>query len=134
MDKTAQPAGTTSRRPTRPRRKTTTPASPRTSGRDRAPATGPSHDRRPQSIPGLGAAFRRRGFADVRELDWWGSTQLPATSGHAAVTVELVPAHHWSRRSLWDLNASLWGGFVIHGAGRKVYFSGDTAYGPAFRE
>lgn len=83
---------------------------------------------------GLGAAFRRRGFADVRELDWWEATHLEATPGHAPVTVELVPAHHWSRRSLWDLNASLWGGFVIHGAGRKVYFSGDTAYGTAFRD
>jgi L-ascorbate metabolism protein UlaG (beta-lactamase superfamily) len=94
----------------------------------------PTLKRLPRSTPcfvpaGLKASFQRRGFTDVTELEWWESSPL------GALDIELVPAHHWSRRGLWDLNRSLWGGFVITDrAGRKAYFSGDTAYGPAFKE
>ncbi|WP_246366438.1 MBL fold metallo-hydrolase [Nonomuraea rhodomycinica] len=64
--------------------------------------------------------FDRRGFTDVTELDWWES----ATVG--GVTLDFVPAHHWSRRGVFDTCRTLWGGWVI---GRSVYFAGDTGYG-----
>ena len=77
---------------------------------------------------GLGRPLRRLGYREVRELDWWQTVR----AGKVAIT--LVPSQHWSRRGLTDINATLWGGFVIEGGGRRVYHSGDTAYFDGFRE
>lgn len=90
----------------------------------------------PLYVPaGLGRWLRRRGLRSVREFDWWDSAALG--SGADAVRVEFVPAHHWSRRGVFDTNRSLWGGWVVaeaNGRGRKVYFAGDTAFGTFFRQ
>jgi L-ascorbate metabolism protein UlaG (beta-lactamase superfamily) len=44
-----------------------------------------------------------------------------------------LPAHHWSRRDLFDHCATLWGGFVLTvPGGLRVYHAGDSAYGPFF--
>ena len=48
--------------------------------------------------------------------------------------VHLVPAQHWSRRTLADTNTTLWGGFVIRAEGLQVYFAGDTGYAAHFAE
>lgn len=72
---------------------------------------------------------REAGLTKVDELDWWQSVRLSAD-----VTITLVPSQHFSSRTLWDRNRALWGGFVISGPAGKVYFSGDSGYGPHFRE
>lgn len=77
---------------------------------------------------GLAAWFRKRGFSNITELDWWQS------GTHAGVTFTCVPVHHWSRRGLLDTNKTLWGGWVLEGAGRRVFFGGDTGYGTRFSE
>ncbi|MEV0195433.1 MBL fold metallo-hydrolase [Nonomuraea sp. NPDC050691] len=75
----------------------------------------------PMFVPArLAAWFDRRGFTDVTELDWWESAAV------GGVTLDFVPAHHWSRRGVFDTCRTLWGGWVI---GRSVYFAGDTGYG-----
>ncbi len=51
-----------------------------------------------------------------------------------AVKVYFLPVRHWCRRGLLDTNARLWGGFVIEGAGKNIYFSGDSGYGSHYRE
>jgi len=77
---------------------------------------------------GLAGWFRQRGFRDVTDLDWWESVDLGGD-----VEAAFVPAHHWSRRGLLDTCRSLWGGWVLTGpAGERVYFAGDTGYGPFF--
>ena len=76
---------------------------------------------------GLGQFFRKRGFAQVIELGWWQSTAL------GALNITFVPSQHWSQRGPLDRNETLWGGFVVEGDGRKVYFAGDTAYFGGFR-
>jgi L-ascorbate metabolism protein UlaG (beta-lactamase superfamily) len=73
--------------------------------------------------------FFKSGIPAVEELDWWQSAGLSSD-----LTVTLVPAQHFSSRTLWDRNRALWGGFVLSGPSGNVYFSGDTGYGPHFRE
>lgn len=83
----------------------------------------------PVLVPaGLRRWFRRRGFTRVAELDWWESAELNG------VEFEFVPAHHWSRRTLFDTCRTLWGGWVISTPAAKVYFAGDTGYGHWFSE
>jgi L-ascorbate metabolism protein UlaG (beta-lactamase superfamily) len=69
------------------------------------------------------------GFKTASELDWWQSVKLSPD-----VTITLVPAQHFSLRSLWNRDETLWGGFVISGPSGNVFFAGDTGYGPHFKE
>jgi N-acyl-phosphatidylethanolamine-hydrolysing phospholipase D len=64
----------------------------------------------------------------VEELDWWDAR------GVGTVTLTLVPSHHWSQRTPWDTNRRLWGGWVVAGRERRLYFAGDTAYFDGFKE
>jgi L-ascorbate metabolism protein UlaG (beta-lactamase superfamily) len=77
---------------------------------------------------GLGDWFRRRRFTRVTELDWWESALLDE------LELTFVPAHHWSRRGLFDMCRSLWGGWMITGGGTTLYHAGDTGYGPRLAE
>ena len=85
----------------------------------------------PRSIVPLGNLdlIQDAGFPHSDELDWWQSVRL---SGD--VTVTLVPARHFSSRTLWDRNKTLWGGFVVSGPSGNVFHAGDTGYGPHFQE
>ena len=46
----------------------------------------------------------------------------------------LVPAIHWSKRTLNDENQAFWGGFWIDNTKLKIYFAGDTSYGDIFNQ
>jgi N-acyl-phosphatidylethanolamine-hydrolysing phospholipase D len=75
---------------------------------------------------GLGAFFRDRGYVNVVELDWHGTTQV------GSVTVRALPAIHFSRRGPFDLRRTLWMSYALEANGRRIYHSGDTGYGPVF--
>ena len=78
---------------------------------------------------GLARYVRRAGFADVVEVDWWQS------DSRNDVTVTATPVRHWSSRSPFDRNRTLWSGFMISFAdGFRFYFAGDTGYGDDFVE
>ncbi|MEV5411617.1 MBL fold metallo-hydrolase [Thermopolyspora sp. NPDC052614] len=77
---------------------------------------------------GLARWFDRRGFKNVTELDWWESAEI------GDVSFDFVPAHHWSRRSLFDTCRTLWGGWILSAQGHRVYFAGDSAYGDRFKQ
>src|SRR5437667_3589554 len=77
---------------------------------------------------GNGALVRSTGIRRVEELDWW---QSAATS---PLPVALTPAQHFSARSPFDRNRALWGGFVIDVRGHRIFFAGDSGYGPHFRD
>jgi L-ascorbate metabolism protein UlaG (beta-lactamase superfamily) len=75
-----------------------------------------------------GRHLAKAGIRNAVELDWWQSVEV------AGVRVTYVPAQHFSARTLWDRNRSLWGGFVIEVGGTTVYFAGDSGYCPHFAE
>lgn len=69
----------------------------------------------------VGPLLKRRGLHDVVELGWFESHVI------GDVEVTLVPAQHWSMRTPFDRNATLWGGFVFRSGTTSVYHAGDTA-------
>jgi len=75
----------------------------------------------------LSKYFKR--FKDVNELDWYEEIQV-----NKDIKVTLLPAVHWSKRSLWDTNKTLWGNFLIEYQGKKILFASDTGYGNIYRE
>jgi N-acyl-phosphatidylethanolamine-hydrolysing phospholipase D len=83
---------------------------------------------------GLKAWFEEQGIGPVAaEMDWWDSTEI------AGLTLRYTPAQHWSRRTAFDTNASLWGGFMIEwkpdaGEPWRFLYTGDTGYSADFRE
>lgn len=77
---------------------------------------------------GLKKAFIRRGYQDTYEADWWDHFTI------GDVKFSFVPAQHWTRRSLFDLNTSHWGGWIIEHQETSFYFVGDTGYFRGFTE
>ncbi|NUP09493.1 MAG: MBL fold metallo-hydrolase [Polyangiaceae bacterium] len=77
---------------------------------------------------GLGQWFRKEGRSDVVELDWYSHCDLDS------VRITFVPSHHWSMRTPFDRNESLWGGYVVEDGTHRVYHSGDTGYFDGFSE
>ena len=70
--------------------------------------------------------IRRWGAKEITELDWWHSAEL------GAFKVTATPARHFSARSFWDRNKSLWSGFALEVGAKRIWFAGDTAYHPDF--
>ena len=59
----------------------------------------------------------------VIELDWWESHQFDDKT-----TVTITPSVHWSTRTLFDVNESLWGSWSVDIDGFRSWFAGDTGY------
>ncbi|GHH96915.1 MBL fold metallo-hydrolase [Neobacillus kokaensis] len=77
---------------------------------------------------GLKRLLVRRGYQNVTEMNWWDRIE------HQGVTIHFVPAQHWTRRTLTDINTSHWGGFIFQSAAETYYFVGDTGYFPGFKQ
>ena len=77
---------------------------------------------------GVGAYFQDWGYPEekIHEGDWGGSMALGKD-----MTVHVLPARHFSGR-LFKENRTLWAGFVIQTPNLKIFFSGDSGYGPHF--
>ncbi|AMO47903.1 MBL fold metallo-hydrolase [Kosakonia oryzendophytica] len=78
---------------------------------------------------GVGSHLRYWGMdpAIIEEADW---QQKVAISDD--LTVHVLPARHFSGRGL-KRNQTLWASFMFVTPERKVYYSGDTGYGPHFK-
>ncbi|WP_175924182.1 MBL fold metallo-hydrolase [Burkholderia latens] len=63
----------------------------------------------------------------IRQLDWWQSIDIDG------LTLTATPAQHFSGRSLFDGNSTLWASWVIADDALRVFFSGDTGYFDGFR-
>ena len=75
----------------------------------------------------LGKYFKR--YKDVNEMDWYEKIQV-----NDDLKITLLPAVHWSKRSLWDTNKTLWGSFLIEYKNKKIFFACDTGYGDIYKE
>jgi len=77
---------------------------------------------------GLAPWFQDAGITTTTEMDWWDSRE------DAGLKVNFVPAQHWSARTLWDRNETLWGGFVVEHPRFRFLFTGDTGYSRDFSD
>ena len=76
---------------------------------------------------GMKSSLLRLGASDVEELDWFQE------SSFKGLKIMGTPANHFSSRGLFDQNATLWCGFLLQNHDHKLYFVGDTGYGPNFK-
>ena len=76
---------------------------------------------------GLARFLDREAIKDVTELDWGESAEL------AGLQLTAAPSQHFSGRGIFDTNRTLWSAWVIGAAAGRVYFAGDSGYGPHFR-
>ena len=75
----------------------------------------------------LSKYFKR--YKDVNELDWYDEIKV-----NKDIKITLLPAVHWSKRSLWDTNKTLWGSFLIEYKGKKIFFACDTGPGNIYKQ
>lgn len=68
----------------------------------------------------------KHGIADVVELDWWDS------STRDGMRITAIPAQHFSGRSPFNRDTTLWCGFVVESAAATICFAGDSGMGPHF--
>jgi len=76
----------------------------------------------------LGKYFTRNKFNKVKEMDWYDQTQVND------LKITLIPAVHWSKRTLTDDNKTLWGSFLIEYKDKKIFFACDTGYGNVYKD
>ena len=76
----------------------------------------------------LGRYFTNYRFKDVNEMDWYDEIKVND------LKITMLPAVHWSKRSLTDINKTLWGNFLIEYDGKKIFFACDTGYGNIYKE
>ena len=75
----------------------------------------------------LSKFFKR--FKDINELDWYEKIKV-----NNNLKVTLLPAVHWSKRSLFDDNKTLWGSFLIEYKDKKIFFASDTGVGNIYKD
>ncbi len=64
----------------------------------------------------------------IQQLDWWQTAEVEGLQFTA------TPAQHFSGRSMFDRNPTLWASWVIYTGNHRVFFSGDTGYFDGFAE
>jgi L-ascorbate metabolism protein UlaG (beta-lactamase superfamily) len=79
---------------------------------------------------GVGAHLEKWGVdaSRITELEWWQQVEV------GSVKVTLTPTRHFTGRSMTNRFSTLWGGFVLQGADKRLYFGADSGYSPTFKE
>ena len=77
---------------------------------------------------GLADMLRSWGVTDVTELDWWQPIKFQG------VKIQPTPVKHWSKRTFFDRNKSLWSGWMLKWDDFSFYFAGDSGYSKDFKE
>lgn len=79
---------------------------------------------------GVGAHLQKWGVEKERivELDWW---QEVSQDG---LIFRCTPAQHFSGRGFSDRANTLWSSWIVKSEIDNIFFSGDSGYGPHFKE
>jgi L-ascorbate metabolism protein UlaG (beta-lactamase superfamily) len=79
---------------------------------------------------GVGTHLKAWGIdsTDITEHNWWDETEF------LGITLAFTPSRHFSGRGLTNASSTMWGSWVIKGKTKNIYFSGDSGYGPHFKE
>ncbi|MAN00366.1 MAG: Zn-dependent hydrolase [Rhodobacteraceae bacterium] len=77
---------------------------------------------------GLSQILKSLGVKDIIELDWWQSVK------YKNIIIHATQVQHWSRRSFYDRNRTLWSGWMITWDDFSFYFAGDAGYSKDFVE
>ena len=72
--------------------------------------------------------LKRKKINNVYNFGWWESFDS------LGFKFTFTPVQHWSKRSLFDRNKSLWGGWFIEHKDYSFYHAGDTGYSNDFIE
>lgn len=65
----------------------------------------------------------------IIEAGWYQRYQL-----ETEVQVTYLPAKHWNRRGLHDMNDMLWGSFMLQSSKQTIYFGADSGLGIHYTE
>ena len=65
----------------------------------------------------------------IQTAGWYQQYQL-----ESELKITFLPSRHWANRSLFNINTTLWGGFMIEKDGKQIYFGGDSAHGSHFND
>jgi L-ascorbate metabolism protein UlaG (beta-lactamase superfamily) len=71
---------------------------------------------------GNGPALAKLGIA-ATEMDWWDDI------GIGSLNIVATPARHFSARTPFDRNRTLWAGFMIRSKEGQILFAGDSGAG-----
>ena len=70
----------------------------------------------------------KNNIQNVKEFDWWENHNING------VKFIFTPVQHWSKRTFFDLNKSLWGGWWVESNNFKFLHLGDTGYTKDFKD
>ena len=67
-------------------------------------------------------------ITNVVEMDWWESHE------YEGMTLTALPVKHWSQRTFFDRNKSLWAGWLVDIEDFRFFHTGDSGYSDDFRK
>lgn len=76
---------------------------------------------------GVGKFLSKLGVEKYNEFDWGQEEQF------GNISIKGVAANHFTSRGLFDRDKTLWCGYLLNFDGYKLYFMGDSGYGPNFK-
>ncbi|KAJ3124227.1 hypothetical protein HK100_011310 [Physocladia obscura] len=73
------------------------------------------------------------GISNIVECDWWDSFSLSKTTVKTGpITITCTPCQHFSSRTAWDRNETLWSSWHLATSSKRFFFGGDTGYRSVF--
>jgi L-ascorbate metabolism protein UlaG (beta-lactamase superfamily) len=80
---------------------------------------------------GIGDLLKNWGIKNsIIEAGWY--QEFPQFTEE--INIQYLPAKHWNRRLIYDLNYQLWGSFMLHFGDKTIYFGADSGVGEHFKE
>jgi len=75
----------------------------------------------------FGKLLQRNGIQNFQEAGWFQRFKINEPE------VIFLPAKHWHRRGINDMNKILWGSFLLRTPEKTIYFGGDSGYGKHYK-